>query len=758
MTSSTRISHATVHASSPLLLLRQIRDVMSQAMSAQARLDKVVEVIAGGFASDVCSVYLLRAGDILELFASKGLKASSVHKTRLQVGHGLVGEIASTSEPLNLADAQAHPKFEYRPETGEEIYSSFIGAPILQSGKVIGVLVVQSKEAKQYTPDQMEVVQTVAMVLSELAISGQLVDLQEIKTATDGLVAQQLPGMRLSSGMARAVAVLHMPQLVITHYVASDSVQEKERFEQALRTLQESFDHYIQSSGLSDDDEQRQIIETYLLFTQDRGWIARMNEAIASGLTAEAAVRKVQQGLQAKMSQMASPYIKERIQDLEDLSNRLLQLLLGKSLAPLAHELPAQFILVARSLGPADLLDYDHTRLKGLILEEGSVTAHTAVIARAMDIPALGKVENATNLIQSGDMVILDAEAGNVYIRPSYQVEQAMDVQIRNHSLREAEYEKLRDVEAVTCDGVRISLNVNAGLFVDTASVLQKGVDGIGLYRTELPYMTSDSFPDVESQRQLYAGMYEQLPGKRIIFRSFDIGGDKKVPYLQAGAEENPAMGWRATRIGLDRPGILRKQFRALIEAAADRPLHVMIPFIAQVSEFELAKRLFDQELEEAAVKPSMVKIGIMIEIPSILWQLDALMRQVDFVSIGSNDLMQFLFACDRGATHMADSYDTLSPVMLRVVHEVVDKAAAHGVEVSFCGEMARKALDSLALIGLGVRNLSVSASSIGPLKAMIRSVTLAELGDYMRYLASLSEPSVRHWLAAYARDHGVEV
>ena len=748
----------TVHTSSPLLLLRKIRDVMAQAAGAQVRLDQVVAIIAEGFSSEVCSVYLLRAGDILELYATKGLKESSVHQTRLGVGQGLVGGIAASAESLNLAHADQHPKFEYRPETGEEMYSSFAGVPILQGGKVIGVLVVQGKEAREYLPDQVEVMHTVAMVLSELAISGQLVDAREIKIATGGLVAQQLSGVRLSSGITKAVAVLHQPQLVITQYVASDINHEKERFDTALRSLQESFGQYIQTSGLSDDDEQREIIETYLMFTQDRGWITRISEAIASGLTAEAGVRKVQGELQAKMSQMTSPYIKERIADLEDLSNHLLHTLLGKPMAPLQHELPEAFILVARSLGPAELLDYDHKRLKGLILEEGSTTAHTAVIARAMDIPALAKVEQATALIQSGDMVILDAEGGNVYVRPTYQVEQAIDKRIESLAVREAEYASLRDLPAVTHDGVRISLNINAGLFVDTGSVLQEGIDGIGLYRTELPYMTSDHFPEVEMQRQLYSGMYEQLPGKRIIFRSFDIGGDKKVPYLHAGEEENPAMGWRATRIGLDRPGILRKQFRALIAAAAGQSLYLMFPFIAQVSEFEAAKRLLDQELAQAEALPTEVKVGIMIEIPSILWQLDALLPQLDFVSIGSNDLMQFLFACDRGAVHMTDSYDTLSPVMLRVVSDVVSKARDYDVEVSFCGEMARKPLEALALMGIGVRSLSVSASGIGPLKAMIRSVDLAQLSLYMTRLKAMSDPSIRHWLSAYARDHGIVI
>jgi phosphotransferase system, enzyme I, PtsP len=753
-----RITNSTVQTSAPLFLLRQIRDVMAQAATAQARLDQVVAVIAEGFASEVCSVYLLRAGDILELYASKGLNATSVHKTRLGVGQGLVGDIAAKAETLNIANAESHPKFEYRPETGEEMYSSFAGVPILQGGKVIGVVVVQGKEARQYTQDQMEVMQTVAMVLSELAISGQLVNTQEIISATGGLISEQLAGKRLSPGMAKAVAILHQPQLVITQYVASDPVHEQERFEKAIRSLQESFDHYIQSSGLSDEDEQRQIIETYLLFTQDRGWNTRITEAIASGLTAEAGVKKVQEELRARMSQMASPYIKERIQDLEDLSNHLLQILLGKPIVPKPHELPEAFILVARSLGPAELLDYDHKRLKGLILEEGSTTAHTAVIARAMDIPALGKVEQATAIIQSGDLIILDAESGNVFVRPSHQVQQAMDKRIRQNAMREAEYEAFRDLPAVTRDGVRISLNVNAGLFVDARSVLQEGIDGIGLYRTELPYMTSDHFPEVEVQRQLYANMYEQLPGKRIIFRSFDIGGDKKVPYLHAGEEENPAMGWRATRIGLDRPGILRKQFRALIAAAAGRSLHIMFPFVAQVSEFDAARRLLEQELALADRHPVILKVGIMIEIPSILWQLDALMQRVDFVSIGSNDLMQFLFACDRGAVHMADSYDTLSPVMLKVVRTVIEKAEQYGVEASFCGEMARRPLDALALIGVGVRSLSVSASAIGPLKAMIRSVTLSECRDYLHYLMGSSDPSIRSWLSAYARDHKVVV
>jgi len=755
------VNKATISIS-PLALLKQIRDVMAKPASAQSRLDQVVGLIAAGFNSEVCSVYLKRAGDVLELFASEGLNKSSVHLTRLNVGQGLVGEIAATAEPLNLANAESHPKFVYRPETGEEIYSSFVGAPILQGGKVIGVLVVQGKAAKEYSSDQLEVLQTVAMVLSELAVSGQLLDVQEIAIAKEGLQSQQLAGIRLSPGIAKAKAVLHQPQMVITQYVASDIEQEKKRFSKALASLQESFDHYIQTSGLSEEDEKFQIIETYMLFTQDRGWLARIDEAISSGLTAEAAVRRVEEELQVKMSQLASPYIKERIADLENLSDRLLQVLLGKQVMMKPEELPEAFILVARTIGPAELLDYDHTRLKGLVLEEGSATSHTALIARAMDIPALAKVPRATHVIASNDSLILDAEGGNVYVRPSEDVEQAMDKYIEQFSAREAQYQALKGLPAETRDGKRISLNVNAGLFVDPERVLQEGVDGIGLYRTELPYMTSADFPSVEMQQNLYGEIYQQLPGKRIIFRSFDIGGDKKVPYLQGAEEENPAMGWRATRIGLERPGILLTQFRALIGAAAGKPLSVMFPFIAQVAEFDATKKLFDQELAYAKsigqTLPTEIRVGVMVEIPSLLWQLDQLMPKLDFVSIGSNDLMQFMFACDRGAPHMTNMYDTLSPVMLKIVHQIVEKANEHRVEVGFCGEMARKPLDALALIGVGVRNLSVPASSIGALKAMVRSLNLSKVREYVPYLMHSSDATIRHSLAAYARDHGIIV
>jgi len=755
-------SKITKLATTPLSLLRQIRDVMAGATSAQNRLDNVVKIIAEGFESQVCSVYLLRAGDVLELFASVGLNKDSVHLTRLSMGQGLVGSVAASAEPLNIANAEAHPKFEYRPETGEKIYRSFVAVPIFQGGKVIGVLVVQAKLAREYSADQVEVLQTVAMVLSELAISGQLVNLQEIQTATGGLSEKQLSGQVLCGGIAKAVAVLHQPQLVITQYVATDTNIEIARFADALQALRENFDNYLHANTNAENQAQREIMETYLLFTQDRGWLARINEAINSGLTAEAAVKKAEAELQAKMSQIASPYIKERVQDLEDLSNHLLQILLGKPLSKSAHELPKEFILVARNIGAAELLAYDHTRLKGLVIEEGSANSHVAVIARAMDIPALAKVARATSAIAAGDLLILDGEAGNIYTRPSDYITARMDENIANFARREAEYTALRALPAVSLDGVRISLNVNAGLFVNPASFFQEGVDGIGLYRTELPYMTAQNFPDAKAQEKLYADIYNQLPDKRIIFRSFDIGGDKRVPYLHSAEEENPAMGWRATRIGLDRPSILRTQFRALIAAASGRNLQIMFPFIAQVAEFDAAKKILDMELADfvlsGAKPPKNVKVGVMIEIPSIIWQLPELMAKVDFVSIGSNDLMQFLFACDRGAAHMAGQYDTLSPVMLRVVRQVVEQANAHGVEVSFCGEMARKPLDALALIGVGVRSVSVSSAAIGQIKAMVRSINIAELSEYMDYLLTLPTPSIRQWLADFARDHEIRV
>ncbi len=749
---------------SPILLLRQVRDVMlQQKLGPQPRLDLLTKTIAEAVHADVCSIYLARPGDILELFASHGLKQSSVHVTRLRVGEGLVGEVASTGIDLNLAEPQNHPKFAYRPETGEELYHSFVGVPLLHSHKTIGVLVIQSKVSRGFSDDLVEILHAVALVISELVVGNKMVDLYEITGGEHPMLqSQQLSGQTLSGGIAKAPIILHRPKIEITQLVSDSPEEEEKRLHNALNSLQQSVDDMITSAGLEEGTAYREILETYRLFSQDRGWIDRIIEAIHTGLTAEAAVRKVQEEMHARLSQITSAYIQERVHDLEDLSERLLYHLAGINPSAAQGDLPDAFILVASSLGPAELLEYDAAKLKGVIIEEGSAVAHVAIIARMMDIPMVGRVENILNHVSKGDLAILQGDQGLVYVRPPEDVEAAADFEIAARERYAASYAATRHLEPVTKDGTRISLNLNLGLFVHVDHLSPPDVDGVGLFRTELPYMASRELPSVEDQQKIYRDAIEKAKGKPVIFRTFDIGGDKQVSYIQTGDEENPAMGWRATRIALDRPVILRQQLRALIRAAAGEGLHVMFPFIAEVAEYDAVRALLTKELdrarEDGIMPPSYMKVGAMLEIPSLLFQLPELFERVDFISIGSNDLLQFLFACDRGSTKVGGRYDPLNPIVMRAVQRITARAAEYGVDVGFCGDMATRPLDAMALIACGVRSLSMPPAAIGPVKAMLRSVSLKELRYFVDYVCTEPHHSIRLQLERFARDHGVVV
>jgi len=742
-------------------LLRRMRDVMAAAGAAQERLDRIVVLVAAEMVAEVCSIYVMRAGEVLELFATEGLQREAVHRTRLRVGEGLVGVIAATARPLALSDAQAHPDFAYRPETGEEIYQSLMGVPILRGGRVLGVLVVQNRTPRRYTEDEIEIAQTIAMIVAELIASGELVNPLEMAQSSSGaLLPIRLTGVRLNEGLAIGPAVLHMPKLVIRQVVAEDVETELERLRRAVSAMQSAVDDLVVTSRGLGAGEHRDIIEAYRMFAADRGWLNRITEAVRSGLTAEAAVQKIHEETRTRMMQIADPYLRERLFDLEDLANRLQQFLAGGFGAVESTTLPPEFILVAHSMGPAELLDYAHRRVRGLVLEEGSPTAHVAIVAREFDIPVVGRVEEATSRIESGDLVIVDGDRGRVMIRPSEDMLQSVEEAIAARGRRRAYYETLRNQPAVTRDGVPIRLLLNAGLLIDLVQVAATGAEGVGLFRTEIPLLTRDAFPDVADQTGFYRRAYEQVGDRQIVFRTLDIGGDKVLPYLDHDAEDNPAMGWRAIRIGLDRPAMLRQQLRALLRAAAGRDLWVKFPMIAEVAEFERAKALLDLERRRAAdeghVPPRSINVGVMLEVPSLLWQLPALLARVDFLSIGTNDLAQFLFACDRGNPRLADRYDLLSAPMIALLRDVVGKCAAAKVTLSMCGEMAGNPVEAMMLIALGFRSLSVSASALGAVKTMIRSLDVGAAADYLDEIGERPDHSLRQRLAAFARDHGV--
>jgi phosphotransferase system enzyme I (PtsP) len=742
-------------------LLRRLRDIMAGSGSAQERLARIVRVVAAEMVAEVCSAYIMRAGEVLELFATEGLRPEAVHRTRLRVGEGLVGVIAATARPLALAEAQSHPDFAYRPETGEEIYHSLMGVPILRGGRVLGVLVVQNRTPRHYTEDEVEVLQTIAMIVAELAASGALVNPLEIAQAQGGgLLPLRIVGVRLNAGLAIGPAVLHEPKVVIRQVVAEDVEAELARLRSAVASMREAIDELVATSRQFGAGEHHDVIETYRMFAADRGWVARIADAIRSGLTAEAAVQKVADDTRTRMMQVSDPYLRERLFDLEDLANRLQQHLSGRPPSAAWAELPPEFILVARAMGPAELLDYGRRRIMGLVLEEGSPTAHVAIVARAFDIPVVGRVEDATSRIEAGDLVIVDGDHAQILVRPSEDIRQSVVVAVEARTRRRAFYDTLRSVPPVTRDGFAIKLMLNAGLLLDLAQLETTGAEGVGLFRTEFPLMIRDTFPGVDELTEFYKRVFDQAECRPVFFRTLDIGGDKVLPYLPHALEDNPAMGWRALRIGLDRPAMLRQQLRALIRAAGGRTLFIKFPMVAEVAELERARALVDLELARARCEgralPQSVKIGVMLEVPALLWQLTALCARIDFLSVGTNDLLQFLFACDRGNPRLADRYDPLSAPMLALFREIIARTRQAGVTLSMCGDMAGNPIEAMVLIALGFRSLSMAATAIGPVKTMIRSLDAGAVADYLDEIGNRPDHSLRPKLEAYARDHDI--
>lgn len=745
----------------PRQLLRRLRDIMASPGSPQDRLDRIVKIIAAEMVAEVCSAYVRRAGDVLELCATEGLRPEAVHRTTLRVGEGLVGDIAEEARPLALADAQAHPNFAYRPETGEEIFHSLMGVPILRDGRVLGVLVVQNRTMRQYHEEEIETLETIAMVLAELVAGGELVTRGAgAPGAPEPGLPLRLTGVRICAGMAMGRAVLHQPTVVIKRVVAEDPEIELGRLRGAVAELHDTLDRMLNASDLAGAGEHRDVLEAYRMFAEDRGWLGRIREAIRSGLTAEAAVQKVQNDTRVRMNQIEDDYLRERLQDLEDLNNRLLMHLAGAGgVLPQAAELPDDAILVAHNLGPAELLDYDRKKLRAVVLEEGSPTAHVSIVARALDIPVVGRVKDVFARVDPLDPMIVDGDGAVVMLRPPEEAKQTYAQGIRQRAERQASYAKLRDLKAQTKDGISISLNINAGLLIDLAHLDEGNADGVGLYRTEIPFMVRSAFPDVKAQEDLYRQILERAGDRPVTFRTLDVGGDKLLPYFASGSEDNPAMGWRAIRIALDRPFMLRQQLRALVRAAAGRELRVMFPMVAEIAEFTAARRIIDLELQRAARLgrvPSAVRVGAMLEVPALAFQLPALFDVADFVSVGSNDLIQFLFAADRGSPRMADRYDALSPPFLAFLAQLAKQANAAGKPLALCGEMAGRPLEAMALVGLGFRILSMAPSAVGPVKAMLLKLDVGRLGDLVRALSMSREHSVRETLRTFARDHQV--
>ncbi len=731
----------TSAAQSARTILTRLHEVMAARTNAQSKLNQVVGIIGECLDSEVCSIYLLREG-ALELYATRGLKQEAVHVTRLGLGEGLVGTIAEQIETLNLDEAAAHPDFSYRPETGEELFHSFAGVPIIRRERAVGVLCVQHAEPRRYEEIEIETLQTVAMVLSELIANADLVDTAaRIDAGETDQSMQRLSGQKLVDGMGAGIAVFHQPRVHIEHTVADDIEAERHRVYAAFDKMREQIDRY------------------------DEGWSRRINEAIDSGLTAEAAIERVQQRTRMRMRQIDDALLRDRMHDLEDLSNRLIRIVSGQMGTAAQVGLRQDSILVARNLGPAELLEYDRRRLKGVILEEGSLTAHVIIVARAMGVPVLGRVRDVRTSIREGDMLLLDAAAGTLHVRPTQAVQDAFDAKLVISQKRRASLASLRDLPAVTKDGVPIELMINAGLREDVAALDLTGARGIGLFRTEFQFLVSATLPQRERQQRLYRDVLDAAGDRPVIFRTVDIGGDKALPYMNVdenALEENPAMGWRALRLALEREGLLKVQARALMEAAAGRTLNVMFPMVSEPWEYEAARQLFINQrawLKQHNKKlPSAIRYGAMLEVPGLIETLDLMLPHLDFLSIGTNDLTQFLFAADRAHPRLAERYDWLSPTVMRYLARVVKMVSGSKVTLGVCGEMGGRPLEAMALLGIGIERLSITPAGVGPVKAMIRSLDLGALRRDVPAILAHPAANPRGQYLDWAQKHQVDL
>lgn len=733
-------------------LLGRLRDVMASADAGQARLDEIVGLIATSMRAEVCSIYLFRDAETLELCATEGLEQEAVHQTRMRLGEGLVGRVAKTRRVVNTADAPAAKGFRYMPETGEERYSSFCGIPVQRLGEIMGVLVVQSLSAREFTADEVYALEVVAMVLAEMTELGAFVGEGDALRARHqepvmfrGTVGQE--------GAAGGIVYLHEPRVVVTNLIADDPEVELTRLREAVDTLRFSVDEMLTQTKTVNND-QKQVLEAYRMFANSRGWMKRMEADIAQGLSAEASVEKEQSLARTRMER-ADNYLRDRLHDLDDLSNRLLRILTGQS-SGTGADMPENPVLVARNIGPGELLEYGKA-LKGIVLEEGSVGSHAAIVARAWAIPLVIRAKGITTEALNGDPILVDGEQGIAHLRPDDTVKAAFGDKIAMQAAAQLRYASIRELPAQAKCGTVVALHMNAGLMADLPSLESSGAEGVGLFRTELQFLIRSQMPKRAELSALYARVMDAAKGRRVAFRTLDIGSDKVLTYMKPNDEPNPAMGWRAIRVGLEKPGVLRMQLQALIRAANGRAMTVMFPFVAQLEEFRAARAEFDKAMERERILghplPESVEIGAMLETPSLAFAPDIFFQEVDFISIGGNDLKQFFFAADRENERVRRRYDTLNVSFLTFLEQLIARCQAHNTPVSFCGEDAGRPVEAVVFAALGLRSLSMRPASIGPVKHLLRRLNLDDVKGVIDASRARGDQSVRAALSEYLRD-----
>ncbi len=733
-------------ATKAMAILQKIQRDISEDKEISVKLEHVMKLIADGFNVDASACYITVDDTYLELFCKHGI--DSEYKGNIRYGETFTGEIASQRCSMQRSDEN------------HTIFKSAVGSPMLRWNKTSGVILLISKQLRQFTDEEVSMLETIAMFLTTFFATEEINLYKKQLIKSRGLnLKDRLKGVVLNKGFGVGCAVVHQRRQAIVKIFAEDKNIELARLEDAKIRMNKNLDEKFNATRLG-IGEHTDILETYRMFANDKGWYKKISNNIDSGLTAEAAIERAYEDMWNKLSSSSDIYLKERLLDLRDVADRLRSFLSGDDLNK--DNICDDIIIVAQTMGPADLMDYDYKKIRGLIIEDGTPTMHVAIVAKALNIPVIAKIRGIFKDVKDGEILGIDGHEGYVYINPADDIKEKFKSRQKDLSVILKQLEKLNKYPNKTLDGIKIKLNINIGLDFDMEYLSSTKCDGIGLYRTEIPFMTAEKMPDVNQQISFYKKLIDKAGNKSVVFRSLDVGSDKLLPYWNNMDEDNPAIGWRSIRITLDRRAILRKQMKAFLRSAAGKELNVMFPMIASLEEFLDAKETLMLEYEKEKRKgqsvPNKIKVGLMIEVPSVIFQLDEILKHADFISVGTNDLAQFVFACDRGNPRISDRYDVLSAPFLKILREIVKKADKAGVECSVCGEMASNPIEAMVLIGLGYRRLSVAGSAYANIKNMIRSLNVQDISDYVQILFKSPKRTLRPQLLSYAVDHAIAI
>ncbi len=718
-----------------LTILRTITEKVNRARDLNQALEIIVAEVKAALEVDVCSILLKdQVSEELVLMATRGLTPEAVGKVSLLPGEGLSGLVAVRAEPLNLTGASHHPSYRYFPETGEEKYEAFLGVPIIHHRQLLGVLTLQQSDGR-FSEEIETFLITIAAQLAGAIAHAESSGGSSAREWHEKGRRQVVKGLAGAPGVAIGQAMLLDGSIDLESVIdkpVADIPGEVTRFKQALQQVKDDLNRMLDALVDQIPDEERAIFDAYLMLLDGRSFSNAIIGKVEAGNWAPGAIRDVVDEHVQSFKAMDDPYLRERADDIRDLGRRVLQRLVDSKQQ--GQQLLGDTILVANEVTASMIAEFPLEHLRGVVSRRGSVTSHTAILARALNIPAVLGVGDLPLASVSGCELIVDGDAGEVHLQPSEELILAYRRRQERDNRYSAELSSIRELPAETTDGHTIRLYANTGLLADIQPARNSGSEGIGLYRTEYPFMTRDRFPGEEEQYRLYRNVLETFAGQPVTMRTLDIGGDKALPYFPI-EEDNPFLGWRGIRFTLDHPEIFLVQIRAMLRANAGMGnLRIMLPMITHLTELDDSLILIQQaykELCEELGEIEMPQIGVMIEVPSAVYQVNEILQRVDFLSVGSNDLTQYLLAVDRNNPRVASLYNSLHPAVLMALRQISDAGRAVGKEVSICGEMAGDPVAVLLMLGMGITSFSTNASSLPKVKWVVRRISLEEAQGY---------------------------